>query len=135
MEGERPMKRKAKSLPALKKSLQEVFNKFIRMRDFNKPCISCGGSGILQAGHFYSVRMYDGLRFNEDNVHGECCKCNGFDDMHLVNYSRNLLERIGPERFNDLSVRAVNYKMEGYKWTRDELNGLIQRYKELTKNN
>ena len=77
--------------------------------------------------------MYDGLRFNENNVHGECCRCNGFDDMHLINYNKNLIDRIGQEEFNDLSVRAKNYKMDGYKWTRSELTEMIHRYKEAVK--
>jgi hypothetical protein len=53
---------KTKTLPKLKKQLQELFNKFIRLRDQGKPCISCERpKDYLQAGHFYSVRMYEGL--------------------------------------------------------------------------
>jgi hypothetical protein len=61
--------KKAKSLPKLKADLQKIFNEFIRLRDKGKPCISCGQpKDYLQAGHFYSVRMYDGLRFNENKT-------------------------------------------------------------------
>lgn len=104
------MVKKTKSLPKLKAELQVLFNRFIRTRDEGKPCISCGRHETLQAGHFYSVRMYDGLRFNEDNVAGECCKCNGFDDMHLLSYAANLIDRIGPQRFEDLKYSAFIYK-------------------------
>ena len=125
---------KAKTLPKLKADLQKVFNEYIRSRDVNKPCISCGEYKELQAGHFYSVRMYDALRFNEDNCHGECAKCNGFDDHHLLRYNDNLPGRIGEQRFADLKYFANLYKKEGHKWSREELNGLLKEYKEKVKN-
>jgi hypothetical protein len=125
---------KPKSLPKLKKQLQELFNKFIRLRDAGKPCISCGlPKDYLQAGHFYSVRMYDGLRFNEDNCHGECAGCNAFDDMHLLSYAANLIDRIGQERFDELKMLAAQYKREGYKYTRTELTEKIEEYKRKIK--
>jgi len=34
--------KKTKSLPKLKKDLQLIFNAFIRVRDKDEPCISCG---------------------------------------------------------------------------------------------
>jgi hypothetical protein len=124
---------KAVTLPRLKKKLQLVFNAYIRARDKGKPCISCGLPKDLQAGHFYSVRMYDGLRFNEDNCHGECAGCNGFNDMHLLNYNANLIERIGWDKYNHLHVLAHDYKAEGYKWSRSELMDLIEVYKQKIK--
>ena len=120
---------KQKSLPKLKKDCQDVFNKFIRLRDKDKPCISCGQFKTLQAGHFYTVKQYDGLRFNEDNVHGECAYCNLFDGMHLLNYAANLKNRIGEQRCAELEQRANLYKKDGYKWTRSELMELIKKYK------
>ena len=131
--------KKSKSLPKLKAELQRTFNEFIRLRDKGKPCISCGQpKDYLQAGHFYSVRMYDGLRFNEKNCHGECAGCNGFDDMHLLSYTANLIDRIGEYEYQMLKFQAEAYKKYGYKWSRLELIGLIEEYKEkvkLLKNN
>ena len=127
------MKKKQKTIPQLKKACQDVFNKYIRLRDKDKPCISCGQFKTLQAGHFYSVRMYDGLRFDEDNCHGECAGCNGFDDMHLLSYAANLIDRIGQERFDELKMLAAQYKREGYKYTRTELTEKIEEYKRKIK--
>jgi hypothetical protein len=124
---------KTQSLPKLKAKLQLIFNAYIRKRDEGKPCISCGKPGYLQAGHFYSVRMYDGLRFNEDNCHGECPHCNGWDDMHLLSYVSNLIERIGENRFEKLSLDAKIYKAIGYKWTRSELLEKLEYYKNKLK--
>lgn len=124
---------KTQSLPKLKAKLQKVFNEYIRLRDKDLPCISCGGNGTKQAGHFYSVRMYDGLRFNEDNCHGECVKCNGFDDMHLLSYAENLKERIGEVRFNMLKKSASIYRQIGYKWSRAELLEKLEYYTNKVK--
>ena len=124
------MKRKAKSLPKLKADLQKIFNEFIRLRDKDQPCISCGQFKTLQAGHYYSVKGYDGLRFNEDNVHGECASCNCWDESHLIHYGLNLPDRIGVERNRDLFINAANYKHDGYKWCRYELAEMIELYKK-----
>lgn len=125
--------KKQKTIPQLKKACQDVFNKYIRLRDKDKPCISCGQFKELQAGHFYSVRMYDGLRFDEDNCHGECAGCNGFDDMHLLSYASNLINRMGTDRFEQLKIRANHYKIMGYKWTRSELLEKTEYYKNKIK--
>lgn len=125
------------TVPRLKAKLQLIFNEFIRLRDEGKPCISCGEFKVLQAGHFYSVRQYDGLRFNELNTHGECVRCNIFDDRHLLNYASNLPGRIGKENFELLENIARVYKKNGHKWTRSELMEMIKIYsakvKELKK--
>ena len=121
---------KKKTLPKLKADCQKVFNEFIRVRDSGKPCISCGGDGEMQAGHYYSVRGYDGLRFDEDNVFCECVRCNCFDESHLIGYGSNLINRIGIDRYKDLQERAIAYKKFGKKWSRSEIEELIKIYKE-----
>jgi len=122
--------KKAKSLPRLKADLQKIFNEYIRKRDEGLPCVSCGQVKELQAGHFYSVRNYDGLRFDEDNCHGECVRCNCFDDDHLIGYSVSLVRKIGPEAFVLLQNKAISYKKNGKKWNRPELEEMIKLYKE-----
>lgn len=126
---------KTKTLPKLKAELQIIFNTFIRRRDEGKPCISCGNYKLLQAGHYYPVQGYDGLRFDENNVHGECSACNCFDESHLIHYTNNLHERIGDINFNKLKREADNYKMNGYKYTRSEIIEKISHYKKELKSN
>jgi hypothetical protein len=125
--------KKTVTIPKLKAKLQVVFNSYIRERDKGKPCISCGQIGTLQAGHFYPVKNYDGLRFNELNTHGECPKCNLFDEMHLLSYAANLIDRIGEHEFNELKYSAHIYKMDGYKYSRTELEEMIKEYSEKLK--
>ena len=126
-------KKGAPTVAELKQTLQKHFNKFIRLRDFGKSCISCGRQRMLQAGHFYPVKNYDGLRFDEANVHGECASCNGFDDMHLLGYSENLKQRIGIEEYEALKKRAEAYKRDGYKWSRAEIAEMLEHYKARVK--
>jgi hypothetical protein len=87
------MKKKEKTLPKLKAEAQDIFNAYIRRRDAELPCISCGQYKHLQAGHYHAVKGYDSLRYDEDNVHGECAGCNCFDESHLIGYGRNLVKR------------------------------------------
>ena len=123
--------KKVKTIPKLKQELQLIFNEYIRKRDAGLPCISCGETKLLQAGHFYATSGYDGLRFDEDNVHGECVRCNCFDESHLIGYSVNLVRRIGAEKFVELQLRASDYKKFGQKWSRSELELLIKKYRVL----
>ena len=63
-----------------------AFNKFIRLRDHDQPCISCGKTafevewqpgGLWDCGHFMSVGHAPELRFEEKNAYKQCKKCNG----------------------------------------------------------
>ena len=126
--------KKSKSLPQLKAQCQEFCNEYIRLRDQGKPCISCSkAEKTLQAGHYYSVQGYDGLRYDEDNVNGECAGCNCFDESHLIGYGDNLPERIGKERFEALKIRAAEYKRNGYKFSRSEILEKIEYFKNKIK--
>lgn len=122
--------KKKKSLPKLKQELQLVFNSFVRRRDEGKPCISCGQfKEKKQAGHYFPVQGYDGLRFDEFNVNGECVGCNCFDDSHLIHYGENLRGRIGEDEYNWLKDCAAEYKRTGHKWSRSEIIEQIAYYK------
>ena len=130
------MAKKKKTLSKLKYDLQKIFNKFIRLRDLDGDyftCISCGETKpkeVMNAGHFYAVKGYDSMRFNEDNVHGECSGCNRFDESHLIGYGKNLLNKIGADKTWGLDKAAANYKANGYKWYRDDLEEMIIYYKK-----
>ncbi len=127
---------KAVTLPKLKKKAQEVFNKYIRLRDSNDgyfKCISCSqvkSIDQMNAGHFFAVKGYDGLRYDELNVNGECAGCNCFNESHLIGYAINLKKKIGDYDFNTLIDRGAGYKRYGYKFQRAELIEIIEYYKE-----
>jgi len=124
-----------KSLPKLKKALEIHFNKYIRLRDSGGgyfTCIACQmtkSTDDCDAGHYYAKNGYDGLRFDEDNVHAECSACNRFDDSHLIGYGVGISNKLGEQALQDLHNRAMDYKMNGYKWGRAELEEMILEYK------
>jgi len=124
----------SKSLPKLKSDLQNVFNEYIRLRDKDKPCISCNKPvRYKQAGHYFPVGNFDRLRYDENNCHGECIKCNNFDDSHLIGYGRNLPNRIGEDRYQKLLADAVEYRKNGNRWSRTDLMDLLTFYKQQIK--
>lgn len=110
------------------KALQIVFNTFIRKRDKDKGCISCGVAlnGKYDAGHFLSVGAYPNLRFDENNVHGQCVHCNQHLHSNNAEYFIRLPERIGLDNFNDLLLR----RKEPLKLTVPEIKILITKYKK-----
>lgn len=132
-------KKKKKTIPKLKFDLQKIFNKYIRLRDSKDGffvCMACGETKpveVMNAGHFYAVKGYDSMRFDEDNVWGECVACNCFNESHLIGYQINLKNEIGEERLELLHEKAREYKQNGYKWYRDDLEELIAEYKEKVK--
>ena len=101
----RKMQDNVKTKKDYEKELQKIFNEFIRLRDRNKPCISCDAAPntyTINAGHYFPSGSYKNLRFNEDNVHNQCVHCNQHKHGNIVEYSLNLRERIGVDRFNAL---------------------------------
>ena len=88
-----------------KKKAQDVFNKWIRQRDKDLPCINCGKYTTLQAGHFYPTSAFPHLRFNEHNTNGECLSCNYYNSQsHAYGYKPNLIKKIGQENFDKLEL-------------------------------
>jgi hypothetical protein len=79
---------------------QAIFNKYIRLRDANQPCISCGTySGQRHAGHYRPVGSTYGsaLRYNELNVNVQDAQCNTYLSGNLTNYRIGLVAKIGAE--------------------------------------
>lgn len=115
----------------LKKKVQIVFNTFIRQRDQNKPCISCGRQlvGKFDAGHFYSVGNYPALRYHELNCHGQCVECNHHKGGNIHEYKIGLIQRIGEDKVNELTQMRNTPR----KYTMPELKQLLDFYKNLTK--
>ena len=120
-----------KSVSQLKAIAVRHFHKFIRTRDKDLPCISCGRYTKLQAGHFYSAGNHPSVRFNEDNVHGQCIQCNHFLSANLLPYRANLIKKIGQERVDKITLNVEMSKKFGFKWSRLFLIETILKYKGL----
>ena len=115
-------KEAVKSRSQWMKEAQDAFNAYIRARDAQELCISCGRNhqGQWHAGHFYSVGARPELRFHEDNCHKQCKPCN--TDLHgnLLKYREALMGRIGSDRMEALAgpVAVKKYTVEDLKQIR-----------------
>ena len=70
---------KSKSLKLAKAKADRYFSEYIRQRDMDKPCITCGKhTSEKDCGHFIS-RRFESVRMDEQNAHGQCIKCNRFE--------------------------------------------------------
>ena len=122
---------KTDTIPKLTAKAQKVFNKYVRERDSENgyfTCISCGRTLPIEqmnAGHYIPQKNSSMLRFNEYNVNGECISDNGFNEFHLINYRKNLINKIGQEMVDWLEANQRTVK----KWTRTELEEIIEKYK------
>ena len=112
------------------KIAQMVFNKFIRLRDQGKECISCGQQPKkANAGHYFSQGGHSSVRFDEDNVHLQCEHCNSFLSGNLLNYQIGIEKRIGGQKLIELHSRAHEVK----KWTAEELKEITDTYRKKIK--
>jgi hypothetical protein len=112
------------------KLAQQVFNKYIRLRDAGNVCISCQKKPLKEnAGHFYNANNHWSVRFDERNVHLQCEHCNTFLSGNLIYYRENLLKKIGIEEFENLSAEAMKTR----KFTIEELKEIIATYKKKCK--
>lgn len=124
---------------------QDEFNKYIRERDKDKPCISCGrydseiketfGCGKFDAGHYLSVGSRPELRFDPLNTHKQCKLCNGGAGKYArknytvsQSYRIKLIERIGIK-----NVEWLEGPHEPKRYRVDELKELYDHFKSLTR--
>lgn len=79
---------------------QSAFNGFIRFRDKDLPCVSCGAIKYkITCGHYKTVGAHPALRFEEDNAAGQCWwNCNRNKSGNIIEYRKELIIRIGVKR-------------------------------------
>jgi hypothetical protein len=127
------------------KETQGACNAYIRERDKDKPCISCGRydheiperytGGKWDAGHYKSRGAFPELRFHPANIHKQCKSCNGGSGKYTrknktvsQDYENNVFYRIGERMLNWL-----NGPQEAQHWTIDDLKEIKQYYKDQLK--
>lgn len=94
------------------KEAQSAFNRYIRIRDEGKECVSCGShlmgksnyltGSAIDASHYRSRGAASHLKFNVFNVHSACTRCNRQLSGNAVEYRIRLIDRIGLERVERL---------------------------------
>ena len=123
-------KEKAKSKGDWLALAQKAFNAYIRARDQNEPCISCGRhfTCLATAGHFLTVGARPEHRFNKDNCHRQCVRCNHFLSGNVAQYRLNLIKKIGLER-----VESMERDHKPKHYSVEDLKDLIKKYKSKLK--
>ncbi|WP_439864517.1 recombination protein NinG [Pseudomonas antarctica] len=123
-------KEKLKSRADHLKDTQQAFNAWVRARDAELPCVSCGRhhQGKYDAGHYRTVGSNPALRFEPMNCHRQCSPCNTRLSGNIVNYRIELVKRIGAE-----AVEWLEGPHEAKKYTVDELKAMTADYRAKTK--
>lgn len=138
----RKAKEKAKRRSDWLQEAQKAFNKFIRLRDANLPCVSCGRTdvewtvgGAWDCGHYLGVGAYPELRFEELNAHKQCKSCNGGSGKYVKKkksvddkYKAELIKRIGIDK-----VEWLEGPHEPKKYSIDDLKEIKAKYSRLIK--
>ena len=109
---------KLKTCAQWMREAQAAFNAYVRVRDKDLPCISCGlnkndnhmtGSG-WDAVHYRSRGASPQLRFHLWNVHKQCVKCNRYLSGNVSNFRIGLVRKIGADRV--LQLESMNQGLE-----------------------
>lgn len=104
---------------------QAAFNAYIRVRDAERPCVSCGRhhDGQYHAGHYLSTGARPELRFEELNVWKQCAPCNNHLSGNVVLYRRALVDLIGLDK-----VEWLEGPHEAKKYSVDDLIEIKREY-------
>lgn len=104
---------------------QVVANRYVRLRDAGKCCISCNAKpgekfgGSMDAGHYRSVGSAPHLRFFLPQIRLQCVRCNRYLSGNCIEFRRGLIEQIGLARVEEIDA------MQGYaKWDVEYLKRL-----------
>ena len=119
-------------IPTLRRKLTLIFNKYIRLRDKDKGCISCVTGGVQNAGHYKSTgsEPRPSMRFDEKNVNGQCIRCNYTLGGNPDGYKKGLIKRYGLGIIKELLVKQ-SFKYNP--WSPIEYESMIKLYTEKLK--
>ncbi|CFR20037.1 phage ninG-like protein [Yersinia kristensenii] len=130
-----------------KKLAQQAFNEYIRTRDHDQPCISCGETnppdlhgGQWDCGHFKTVGGFPELRFVECNAYRQCKSCNAGSAKYGGKaatvekmYRESLAKKFGQELVDwlDGPHEMNHYRRDDYIRIRDEYRAKTRSLKKL----
>tara|TARA_Y100000401_G_C8245839_1_gene185499 strand:+ start:229 stop:633 length:405 start_codon:yes stop_codon:yes gene_type:complete len=121
------------------KQLDSIFSKFVRMRDADDSgmatCISCGAVKKWRegdAGHFIS-RGKMSTRYDEQNVHFQCKKCNIFRNGEQYLYSLALDRKYGEGTAERIYLESNKTKKTSIGELRRMIKHYTRKVDEITK--
>ena len=94
------MRERLKTRADFAQEAQQAVNAYVRLRDANKPCISCQRyhDGQYHAGHYRTVKAAPQHRYNLLQLHKQCSVCNAHLSGNITEYRINLVKLIGADR-------------------------------------
>lgn len=107
---------------------QRVTNRIVKLRDWGKPCISCGKPhrAGFEAGHFHSVGAHPELRLMMKNIHGQCSECNHEFNTELKDkYACQIVKRYGFDYWEELDTM----RYQSIRLSNDEIKTIIMERK------
>jgi hypothetical protein len=115
------LRAKLKTIGEYKAEARKSFQKWIRLRDSDKNCISCNSSTAKDwhGSHYFPANLYSGLIFDETNVHKSCDYCNVFLHGNITGYRKGLIQRYGVNYVEKLESKSDDNRI--YKYTKEEL--------------
>lgn len=124
-----PIRRRSlKSRSAMMILAHAAFNAYIRTRDAGLPCISCGNWCALEAGHYRSIGAAPELRFDEENVNGQCNRCNTTMAGNRTGYQLGILDKYGRS-----ALCRLDANREAKHYTVDDLREIREKYVRMRK--
>ena len=116
---DRKTKEKLKTRGDWMKEAQAAVNAYIRWRDRDKGCISCGTSliqestgGGYDAGHYLSRGAHPNKRFRLDNIFGQCKRCNRYMSGNVSNMRIGIIQRHSQEFLDRIETCQHNPRID-----------------------
>lgn len=143
----RRRRKAARTLPQWKREYTRYFNRFIVLRDHDKPCSTCGAyvlepPGIFHCGHYKPVSTHPHLAYVETNAHKQCSFCNTGSEVSPTKnitvsraYDIEIINRVGAEeaaRLNSplpllqLRIPDIEPQVEIYKKKCKEMKNALE---------
>jgi len=113
--------------------LQTLVNQWVRHRDRNEPCCTCGTTNPnikYDAGHFHTKKARPDIRFELTNIHKQCSqKCNVYGSGMRNEYEKFIIKKYGQGQVDKLARVGKPLKEQFPNWQDIELE--IKRYRKL----
>jgi hypothetical protein len=124
----REAKDRIKSRSDWAREAQAACNRYVRLRDNDQPCVSCGRyhDGQYHAGHYLTTKAHPEVRFNELNIWKQCSTCNNHLSGNLLEYRKRLIGLNG-----EWLVEYLESYHPPRRYTIDELREIKQHYNRM----
>ena len=130
----RELKEKAKTRAEWFADLQKEVNAYVRYRDKDEPCCTCGTRNDIKydAGHYRSRGACKELRFELTNIHKQCAiQCNMYGSGMRAEYRDFIIRKYGADHLAWLDGPHPSLKEQFP--TIDDIRAEIARYRKLNR--